>query len=106
MSRMLVISALPVLALLERLKADGHEVPEGVELVTVDPNDPEWRKKADAIIAEGVVGDIRGIHLPAKELPDMPFQDEHLEETPDRKLAAQLSPRQVVLPPHLRQRRL
>lgn len=106
MSKLLVITALPMLALLERLKAEGHEVSEDVELVTVDPNDPEWRKKADAIIAEGKIGDIRGITLPAQELPDMPFQDEHMEETPDRKLSAQLSPRQAILPPHLRQRRL
>ena len=105
MSKLLVITALPLLALMERLRADGHELPEGTELVTVDPQDPEWRSKVDAMLAAGSIGSLQGISR-MDPAPEQPYVDEHMEETPDRKLSAQLSPRQAILPPHLRQRRL
>lgn len=104
MARLLIVTALPLLALMERLKADGHDIPEGTELVTVDPKDPEWRSKVDAALAEGSVGSFRGIST------DIPAPDQFTEPEPDdrsnRKLAAQFSPMQVMLPIHLRKRRL
>ena len=105
MSKLLVITALPLLTLMERLKADGHVLPEDTELVTVDPQDPEWRDKVDAMLADGSIGSFQGISTPLPA-PEQPYVDEHMEETPDRKLSAQLSPRQAILPPHLHQRRL
>ena len=105
MSKLLVITALPLLTLMERLKADGHELPEGTELVTVDPQDPEWRSKVDAMLADGSISSFHKLPT-ADPAPEQPYVDEHMEETPDRKLSAQLSPRQAILPPHLRQRRL
>ena len=47
MSKLLVITALPLLALMERLKAEGHVLPEDTELVTVDP------KEQARLLAEG-----------------------------------------------------
>ena len=105
MSKLLVITALPLLTLMERLKADGHVLPEDTELVTVDPQDPEWRSKVDAMLADGSISSFHKLPT-ADPAPEQPYVDEHMEETPDRKLSAQLSPRQAILPPHLRQRRL
>ena len=105
MSRLLVVTSLSLAAVLDRLKADGHELPEGTELVTVDPQDPEWRSKVDAMLADGSISSFHKLPT-ADPAPEQPCQDEHMEETPDRKLSAQLSPRQAILPPHLRQRRL
>lgn len=103
MSRLIVVTTPHVLALMERLKADGHELPEGTELVPVDPQDPEWCTKMDLALADGAMGSCQGITIPNL---DAPYQDEHLGETHDRKLSAQLSPRQDALPPNLRKRRM
>lgn len=74
-------------AIVEMLSAKGVDVSQ---IALVEPDSPE----GEALLREG-------------HCPDLtpPFGDEHLEETPDRKLAAQLSPRQAVLPPNLRRRR-
>ena len=86
MALLLTVTTLPLLALMERLKADGHDIPESTEL------------------AEGSAGSFRGIST------DIPAPDQFTEPEPDarsdRKLAAQFSPMQVMLPIHLRKRRL
>ena len=104
MSKLLVITALPLLTLMDRLKADGHELPEGSELVTVDPQDPEWRSKVDAMLAEGSISSFQKIatSLPAPEQ----FTEPEPDDRANRKLAAQFSPMQAMLPTHLRKRRL
>ena len=86
MKRLLVLSA-PLTAL---AKLRGAEF-----VVPSDSLSPEERSK---LLASGTIGEAHGVDF-------APYEDEHLEEDPDRKLAAQLSPRQAVLPPNLRKRR-
>lgn len=104
MARLLIVTALPLLVLMERLKADGHDIPEGTELVTADPQDPEWRSKVDAMLADGSIGSFHKLAtaLPAPEQ----FTEPEPDDRANRKLAAQFSPMQVMLPIHLRKRRL
>lgn len=80
----------PVLALLQRQKEEDLK---RAGVVPGDDHNPELT---------GTPGSAPGVTVD----PLAPYQDEHLEETPDRKLTAQLSPRQAVLPPNLRSRRL
>ena len=101
MSRLLVVTSPSLAAVLDRLKVEGLVLPE----VTVDPQDPEWRSKVDAMLADGSISSFHKLPT-ADPAPEQPYVDEHMKETPDRKLSAQLSPRQASLPPHLRQRRL
>ena len=104
MSRLLVVTSLPLAAVLDRLKADGHELPKDAELVTVDPKDPEWRSKVDAMLAEGSIGSFHTLStsLPAPEQ----FTEPEPDDRANRKLSAQFSPMQAMLPIHLRKRRL
>ena len=79
MSRLLVVTSLSLAAVLDRLKADGHELPEGTELVTVDPQDPEWRSRVDAMLADGSIGSFHKLPT-AYPAPEQPYVDEHMGE--------------------------